>query len=464
MAATHGAGDGINARNPGGRPAADSRRDFLKAAALVAGAGLTATALSGCASGSPGALAGSDSVTPRPLGAAPKPPRDGETIRLAVLGVGGMGRGHCSAFARFAKDGDADLEIVAVCDVNDLHAAAAVKTIVEGGQATPPRAYRDYRELLEKEDLHAVLIASPEHQHAPMAIDAVTRGLDVYCEKPMTLRLDEAIAVQKTCHANPDVMFVVGTQKMMLPKYREARKLIEAGAIGTPVFSQTSYCRNTPDGEWNYYNIDERWKPGENLDWDAWLGHMGPREWDPKVYIRWRRYRDFSTGIIGDLLVHEITPLIYALDSVGWPKRVVATGGHYVDKDMENHDLVNLNITWENDHSMIVAGATCNEVGLENLIRGHEANIYLNSRHCDLRPTRPFVDMIDPMRVECPDIGNDQDRMRLAWLRSIRDRKQIDSTVDFATKVMVAVDLATRSLWDGHSYEFDRETMRVTRV
>ncbi len=451
-------------RNPD-RAIADARRDFLKTAAVIAGAGLTASALSGCASGgSPGALVGSDSLRPLGRGAAPNPPKDGEPIRLAVIGTGGMGRGHCGALAAFNRDGRESVEIVAVCDVNDLHAEAAVKTVTDGGQKNPPRMYRDYEELLAKENIHGVVVGTPEHQHAPIAADAVVRGKDVYCEKPMTLRLDEAMALQKTVHANPDVIFVVGTQKMVLPKYTEARKLIQQGAIGTPVFSQTSYCRNTPDGEWNYYGLDDRWQPGVNVDWDAWLGHMPKRAWDPKMYIRWRRYRDFSTGIIGDLLVHEITPLIYALDSVGWPKRVVATGGHYIDKEMENHDLVNLNITWENDHSMIVAGATCNEVGLENLIRGNKANIYLNSRHCELRPTRPYYDLIEPMRVECPDIGNDQDLMRLNWLKAMRDRKQPSSTVDFATKVMVVVDLATRSLWDGHAYEFDRETMRVTRI
>ncbi len=131
---------------------------------------------------------------------------------------------------------------------------------------------------------------------------------------------------------------------------------------------------------------------------------------------------------------------------------------------MENHDQVNLTIQFEGEHTMIVAGSTCNEVGLENLIRGHEANIYLNSRHCELRPTRPYVDLVDPKRVECPDIGNDQDQMRLAWLDAMRTREQPDSTVDFATKVMVAVGLASRSIWDGHAYRFDPSSMTATRV
>jgi predicted dehydrogenase len=121
---------------------------------------------------------------------------------------------------------------------------------------------------------------------------------------------------------------------------------------------------------------------------------MGQREWDPKVYIRWRRYRDFSTGILGDLLVHVITPMLVAIEQ-GWPTRVVAVGSHMVDKAMENHDMVNLAIQFETGHQMIVAGSTCNEVGLETMIKGNKGNIYLNSRHCVVRPERGYSEEFD---------------------------------------------------------------------
>lgn len=240
--------------------------------------------------------------------------------------------------------------------------------------------------------------------------------------------------------------------------------MINADMIGTPTFSQTSYCRNSPDGEWNYYHIDPEWKPGVNLDWEAWCGSVGLIEWDPKVYARWRRYKDWSTGIVGDLLVHEITPLIMALERVGWPTRVQATGGHYLDKAMENHDQVNITVAFENDHTMIVAGSTCNEVGFETLIRGQRGNIYLNSRHCVMRPERVFVDDVDEVTIECPDIGNDQDQLRLNWFRCMRSREKPDSNVDLGLKVIVIVDLATRSMWTGKTYEFDHETMTARAV
>jgi predicted dehydrogenase len=246
-----------------------------------------------------------------------------------------------------------------------------------------------------------------------------------------------------------------------MPKFHEARKLIKAGAIGTPTFSQTSYCRNSKHGEW-HYTINPQWQPGVNLDWERWCGPLGSMPWDPKVYYQWRRYPQTSTGIIGDLLVHVMTPLMLAIDQ-GWPVRVSATGGHLVDKDMKNPDNINIIAQFETGHQMMVAGSTCNEAGLETMIRGHEANIYLNSRHCVVRPERIFAEDADEKTVECPDIGNDQDVHRLEWLKSLRTREQPLSSVELGMKVMVIVDLATRSIWEGGSFRFDPKTFAVAR-
>ena len=431
-----------------------TRRDFFVQAAGLAGAA---------------ALAGGAEYSIRPRAGkrsrfGPTRLRAGETIRMGVIGPGGMGTGHCMSVLRQVARGDEDVRLVALADVNQVRMGATAAQI-DAEQEGEIDQYTDYRELLARDDIHCVLIASPEHWHAKHAEDALMAGKDVYCEKPMTLRLDEALHLREVVKANPDRIFQVGTQKMILPKYIAAREVIDAGTIGKPVFSQTSYCRNTPAGEWNYYGLDPAWKPGENLDWNAWLGSIPYREWDPKIYARWRRYKDFSTGIIGDLLVHQVTPLLMALENVvGWPTRVVASGGHYIDKEMENHDQVNLNVEFQGEHTMIVAGSTCNEVGLENLIRGQKGNIYLNGRHCEVRPTQPFVDDVEEERIDCPDIGNDQEALRLNWFKCIRSREMAISNVDHATKVMVIVDLATRSMWEGAAFEFDAERMTVRKL
>jgi predicted dehydrogenase len=360
----------------------ESRRAFLaKTAALGA-----ATLLASCASSSRFGRR-------RSLAAAPRVPlAQDETIRMGVIGTGGMGTGHCQSIINLAQAGQVNVQIVALCDVCDPRLEKA-RAICADTQEIAVDTYRDYHELLSRDDIHGVLIGAPEHWHGTMARDALWAGKDVYVEKPMTLRLDDALYLREVVLANPQMIFQVGTQKMILPKYDAARRLIAAGAIGKPTFSQTSYCRNSTEGEWLYYEIDDSWEPGVNLDWEAWCGPLGPAPWSPEVYARWRRYRRYSTGIIGDLLVHQMTPLMLALDQ-GWPTRVVASGGHYVDKAMDNHDQVNINVEFEREHTMLIAGSTCNETGVETMIRGHKANLYLGGRHCELRPERIFADEI----------------------------------------------------------------------
>jgi len=433
-----------------------SRRSFLAQTAGLAGVAGVAM-LGGCQTTS-----AYTSLVPTVKASKVKPPKEGESIRMAIIGTGGMGGGHLHSIISLAEQGKTDTKIVALSDVCDSKLKGAQKA-AQDRQGIEVDTYRDYRELLKRDDIHAVLIASPEHWHAQHIIDSLAAGKDVYTEKPMTLRLEQAMDVRNAVLAHPEQIFQVGTQMIMLPKYNKAREAIKAGRIGKPVWSQTSYCRNSTSGEWNYYGIDPEWKPGVNLDWDAWLGDLGPREWDPKVYARWRRYKDFSTGIIGDLLVHVMTPLIFALDS-GWPTRVIASGSHVIDHDMENFDQVNLTVQFEDGHTMILAGSTANEVGLETMVRGHEANMYLNSRHCEIRPERLFVDDIDAERIECEDIGNDQDQLRLNWLDCIRTRQPAKSNIDLASKVLVAVDLATRSMWEGHAFTFDPKTMRASKA
>ena len=447
-----------DADQPQGEPpklSGNSRRDFLvKSGAVAAGAALFGT-LPSCAS------TASERAIAQGLERTPVGP-DG-VVRIGVIGPGGMGTGHVHAFLNFAKRNLEKVEVVAVAEVEKTRRENAKRVCDEAQGQDSCTAYLDHRELLDRKDIHGVVIATPEHWHAPMAEDAILAGKDVYIEKPMTLRLDEALRLREVSLANPDQLLQVGTQKMQLPKYQAAQKMIADGKIGKPTFSQTSYCRNSSNGEWLYYKIEDHWQPGVTLDWDRWCGPLGKRAWDPHVYARWRRYRDYSTGIIGDLLVHEITPMMMALDQ-GWPTRVCATGGHYVDKKMENHDQVNIEVQFEKGHTMIVAGSTCNEHGLETTIRGHHANIFLGGGNCVMRPERLYADDFDEETVQCPNIGNDQDAHRRNWLDCIRTRRKPLADVELGTQVMVVVDLATRSMWEGKAFTFDPKSLRARPV
>ncbi|MFG0307435.1 MAG: Gfo/Idh/MocA family protein [Phycisphaerales bacterium JB040] len=434
----------------------ESRRSFLTKTAALAGAAAVAGPVFGRSTAS-------QRLKPTVKERGVNPPKPGETIRMAIIGIGGMGGGHAHAFCSFAKDEGLPVELVAVNDVNEVRLDDAIASLKDRWGVECDR-HTDYREILDREDIHAVLIASPEHWHAQHIIDAITAGKDVYTEKPMTLNLDQAMQVREVVLGYPDRIFQVGTQGIMQGKYNAAKKAIADGVIGKPVWSQTSYCRNAgSDGEWNYYALDDRWEPGVNVDWRGWLGYMPYQEWDPKVYARWRRYKDFSTGIVGDLLVHVMTPMIFALD-LHFPTRVVACGSHVIDKEMENHDQVNLVIEYGNDdHQMVVAGSTANAVGLETMVRGHQANMYLNGRDVEIIPERRFVDDVERETIAVDDIGNDHNAMRKDWLECIHSRKPAKSNIDLASKVMVAVDLATRSMWEGGAFTFDEKTMKVAR-
>ncbi|MFT7667915.1 MAG: putative dehydrogenase [Planctomycetota bacterium] len=440
-------------KNSGRAPLhATNRRTFLTNAAALAGAGVGFSGSS--------ALGASDERVAKRHTTPRVPLAEGETMRIAVIGTGGMGSGHCGAIVTQAKNGEYNAQIVAVCDVA-VPRAERMRAKLSEDQGIEVTAYQYHEDVLARDDIHGVLIATPEHWHATMVTDAIMAGKDVYVEKPMTLSIEDALWLKRLMEVNDDMICQVGTQYMMYEKYVEARRLIAEGAIGKPIFSQTSYCRNSKEGEW-LYGIDPELVPGEKLDWERWCGPMGTHEWDTEVYHRWRRYRTWSTGIIGDLLVHMTTPLIYALGGP-WPVRVCASGGHYKDKAMENHDQVNINLEFETEHVMNIVGSTCNEQGLEVMIRGHEANLYLGSNNVVLRPERVFSDDVDELTVQCKSISP-QHALRADWMNSIRTREENRSTVEFACKVMVMVDLATRSMWDKKAWAFDPKTLKASSI
>jgi len=198
------------------------------------------------------------------LGALPHPvardrpiPRPQEPVRIGVIGTGGMGTGHVEALARIGQDGRAAVRVTALADVCQSRLdAARDKAEAIQGPGTVATHYADYRGLLARSDLHGVVIAVPEHWHAKIGEEAIVAGKAVYLEKPMTLRLPEALRLMDIVERSPGSLVTVGTQFVMYSSYRKAKELIAAGAIGRPVWSQTIYCRYNKEGEWLYYEID----------------------------------------------------------------------------------------------------------------------------------------------------------------------------------------------------------------
>jgi predicted dehydrogenase len=432
-----------------------TRRRFLEQTIGAAAAVSLSTRLAA-------ADAASEGGTPVPQSAPRAPLGADEPIRVGFISTGGMGTGHVEAFLGLAKAGRANLRVEALCDVCDPRAAEA-KRKVDAAQGGEVATTRDHRQLLARKDLHGVVISTPEHWHGRQAEDAIRAGKDVFVEKPMTLTLADALRLRKVALANPQVVLLVGTQFVVSPAYAAARQIVADGTIGTPVWSRTSYCRNSREGEWLYYKIDPAWQPGVNLDWKTWCGPLGQVPWNPEIYARWRRYRKYSTGIIGDLLVHHMTPLVMAM-GLGWPTRVVATGAHMVDKKMENPDQVNITVQFDNGHTMVVAGSTSNALGLERVIHGHKANLIVGARDVTVRPERRYADEVTEKVVPAAPTGNLQDDLRLHWLDCIRTRQTPASDIELGTKIMVIVDLATRAIWTGKAFAYDHARQKVREL
>ncbi len=376
-----------------------------------------------------------------------------DRIRLGVVGCGNMGTQHIVHFTEnegaFAKANNA--EITAVCDIYEPRKERAT-------QLSSSPIFHDYRDLIASGLVDGLIIATPEHWHYRQALDAIHAGLDIYLQKPMTRTFEEAKSLYQEV-TKLRCVFQLGSQYMQTPTWRRARKLFKEGHIGKMTMCQTSYCRNSKEGEWNN-PMDPDVEPGKNLDWKTYLGPLPYMDYDPEYYFHWRKYRAFSSGIISDLLPHKIHTLSYVIGPQ-FPRKVTAVGGIYVHPDRDVADTVAITVQFE-DFTMIVAGSTCNEVGLEDLIRGHYGNLYIGGNSIRLTPERIYADEFDPIeeRPE-PALTNSHMIHVEEWLKSMRSRKQPTWGVEPTYKVMTTIAMAEQAYLEGRAVEFDAQTQQV---
>src|SRR6266567_5194742 len=340
------------------------RRDFLK---TVGATGLTLGAANSAFAGK----TGTKMTGGRVLGA-------NDRINIGVLGVGGRGSYDAQAFARFGNNNNS-CQIVAVCDVYEKRKKHAAEQHKVPG-------YLDYREVLAKSDVDAVIIATPDHWHAKMALDAMDKGKDVYLEKPMVHTNDEARQLVATVKETKRVL-QVGSQTTSADIWWKAKKAIADGMIGQMLMSQGSYHRNSTEGEWNW-PIDEGAGPdgkGDNyIDWNMWLGSqfkLAPkRSFDADRFFRFRKYWDYSLGTASDLFYHVIAPLNICWDEPQFPTKVMATGGIYVFKEgpkREVPDTFHLLAEYAKGHSLVLSSSMANDEHIPGTIRGHAGTIVM---------------------------------------------------------------------------------------
>ena len=413
-----------------------SRRAFIKTSAVAAG----------------GALAFSRPTYAAILGS-------NDRIRFGVIGCGGMGSNHLHSLMRRTEADN--IKVLAVCDVYQRRLTQARK--VCNGEA-----YADYRTLLDRNDIDAVLIATPDHWHAKISIDAMDAGKHVYVEKPMTHTVEQAIALRDAVRRTKKVL-QVGPNATANDSYWKAYDAIRAGRIGKVTWAHGSYNRNARTCLFNEHQKIEPTagpdKSGDDyINWDMWLGHewgLAPKiPWNPEHFFRFRKYWPYNGGVATDLLYHKLAPLLITIAGPDgeYPSRVNANGGLYVEKDGRDiPDTFLMTADYPSEWSLFLVSTLTNDAGIPDRVYGKHGTLELGGEPL-LRFNGEFKD-----EFKGRNDGHEEARLALQKRRDLegnfidvlRGKDKLACNAELGCATMVAIKMAVESyrqrktmLWD----------------
>ena len=286
-----------------------SRRDFISLTASAAGASIAGKAIL---------------LDPTPAWAMPQSVAPSDRVRFGIIGIGMQGSGLMSNSIQLPG-----VECAAACDLYDgRHLLAR-----EIANSTTLPVTRRYQDLLNNKEIDCIIAAVPDHWHKQIVVDTLSAGKDVYCEKPMSHSpadgLDMVAAERKTGR-----IVEVGSQRVSSALLTKARELVRDGILGDLMMVEGVLGRNEPSGAWEYPPPPDL--SPQNLDWDAWQGTVPKVAFNPNIYARWRCWKEYGTGVAGDLLVHLMTGALYVLSLNEPPKRAMSAGGILRWKDGRN--------------------------------------------------------------------------------------------------------------------------------
>ena len=389
-------------------------------------------------------------------GAAARSPRvigANDRLHIGVIGGGGNATGHMKRLMEMRESDN--LEIVAVCEIYQKRLDAAV-------ERTGGKPYQDYRRLLDNPDIDYVLISVPEHWHARMILDAADAGKHIYCEKPMTYSIGEGKKVVEKIKQT-GVKMQVGVQGMSDDSYETAQRYIREGALGKIVMAQIDYSRNHLEDYWaRPYDDDVR--PGENLDWNAFLGPAKKRPFDPDRFFAWRRYWDYCGGIASDLFVHRITRIIKACN-LTVPSRVVATGGknYFTKSKAEIPDTFNMMVDYPEGISVLLVSSMANSTKVRHLIRGHEATLEFNKEGFIIEPEKDFAE--GRRRIVHTKTGGEDISLHHQNLhRAIRFNEPLKCDAELGFHGMMVCRMAVESLRKKKYLAWDKRRQKVVKA
>jgi predicted dehydrogenase len=298
-----------------------SRRKFLGMSAVAAGATLgTKTLL----------------LTPEPLLAADNISA-GDHVRFGMIGIGMQGSGLLAQSIELPG-----IECVAACDLYDGRHTLARE--ITNKPALP--VTRRYQELLANKEIDCIVAAVPDHWHKQVVVDAVTAGKDIYCEKPMSHSPADGVAMVEATKRTGRIV-QIGSQRVSSLICAKAKEMISQGMLGEMMLVEGWLGRNDPTGAWEYpppFDLSP-----QNLDWDTWQGTVPKKPFDPYTFARWRCWKEYGTGLAGDLLVHLISGMMFMMSINEAPRQAMATGGIRRWKDGRNMPDVHATLFYYGD-------------------------------------------------------------------------------------------------------------------
>jgi predicted dehydrogenase len=334
------------------------------------------------------------------------PTRNGDqaTLRIGIMGTGGRGMylmrsmGYVTSrqidnWAKAARENkrdnrlevymdqeDLNVVITGVCDVftvheqNGVEASANLYRTGSGGQKSQPaKVYKTYKEMLQADDIDAVVIASPDHWHAPMIIDAANAGKHIYAEKPLSLTVEETYAIERAVKEN-NVVFQLGHQNRQVESHQKAKEVIDRNLLGKITLIETFTNRNSPNGAW-VYDIHPDANP-KNIDWKQFQGNAPDHPFSAERFFRWRCWWDYSTGLTGDLFTHEYDAINQVMN-LGIASSAVASGGIYFFKDGRTvPDVLHVSYDYpDRDLNLLYSATLANGHHRKKTFYGHDAHM-----------------------------------------------------------------------------------------
>ncbi len=383
-----------------------------------------------------------------------------DKIKIGLIGCGGYGMANMRA--AFKVGG---VEVIALCDIDSEHLKSSADR-VEKMQGSRPKTFKQYKELLDTRGLQAVVIATPPHWHALMFIDALEKGLDVYCEKPLAYDVREGMAMVEAAKKHSRIV-QIGFQRRKSKAIQQAKEHIQQGNIGRIVQAEvqihyTAGIRDTTVQE-----------PPATLDWDMWCGPAPKLPYCPQIgHVAWRLEKEYGHGHLVDWGIHLIDATRWTLGETT-PRTVQATGGLYYHKGkITTPDILTVNfefdtcpVIWRHR----IWGAQEYDPGIKNGIffYGEKGTVFATDRKWIIIPKGK--DKPHTVNEVSADMGTEH---MAEFLRAVRTRKQPSCTAEeghYSTTTvklaMIAYDMERKIVWDRESQTIvdDREAAKLLK-